>query len=156
MPRPTLVVALCLLAVAWSASVRAQQPQPQPQPAPPPTTTQEPAPPPPPAPMPRPTLRGPLTAPAPSTTPAPDPNKDQRELADQGKQRPANDGGIPARAGEVYSEDWWGRARPILELHGYFRTRAELFHNFALGRHAPLTGDDQNLWAQPLDNTYTD
>jgi uncharacterized protein (TIGR04551 family) len=31
-----------------------------------------------------------------------------------------------------------------------------VFHNFSLGRHAPLVGDPQHLWPQPLDHSYTD
>jgi uncharacterized protein (TIGR04551 family) len=50
---------------------------------------------------------------------------------------------------EVFAEDWWSHARPVFELHGYFRTRAELFHNFSLGR------VDNAIWPQPIDNTYT-
>jgi len=50
------------------------------------------------------------------------------------------------------SEDWWSHARPILELHGYFRTRAEMFHNFSLGR---LSRPDQALWSMPADNRYS-
>jgi uncharacterized protein (TIGR04551 family) len=46
----------------------------------------------------------------------------------------------------VLAEDWWSHARPAFELHGYFRTRAELFHNFALGR------ADGALWPRPNDN----
>ena len=49
-----------------------------------------------------------------------------------------------------------GRARPVIELHGYFRTRAELFHNFSLGRHNSSVspgGDQQYLWPIPLDQT---
>jgi uncharacterized protein (TIGR04551 family) len=56
----------------------------------------------------------------------------------------------------VFSDDWWGKARPIIELHGYFRMRAELFHNFFLGRHgSALQGTDaQYLFPPPLDQTY--
>src|SRR5262249_42331841 len=36
--------------------------------------------------------------------------------------------------------------------HGYFRTRAELFHNFALGRIDPTP----LFWPQPADNSYQD
>jgi uncharacterized protein (TIGR04551 family) len=59
---------------------------------------------------------------------------------------------------EVFSEDWWGRARPVIELHGYFRTRAELFHDFFLGRHSSSvfpSGDPQYLWPIPLDQSYS-
>jgi uncharacterized protein (TIGR04551 family) len=57
----------------------------------------------------------------------------------------------------VFSDDWWGKARPIIELHGYFRTRAELFHNFFLGRHGSiLQGNDaQYLFPPPVDQTYS-
>ena len=34
---------------------------------------------------------------------------------------------------EVFSDSWWGHARPVIEIHGYFRTRAELFQNFSRG-----------------------
>ncbi len=52
---------------------------------------------------------------------------------------------------QVYAEDWWSHARPILELHGSFRTRAELFHNFSLGRVNPPS---ESLWTMPADNRY--
>ncbi len=52
----------------------------------------------------------------------------------------------------IYAEDWWSHTRPILELHGYFRARAELFHNFSLGR---LDSQGRGLWLKPLDNPYT-
>lgn len=58
---------------------------------------------------------------------------------------------------QVFSEDWWTRARPLFEIHGFFRTRAELFQNFSLGRHnSSFQGNDsQYLWPQPLDESYT-
>lgn len=86
--------------------------------------------------------------------PATDPKSDQQKLVDQGRARPTNDGSIGARPSEVYSEDWWAHTRPIVELHGYFRTRGELYHNFSLGRPVGASGDEQNLWPQPLDHTY--
>jgi uncharacterized protein (TIGR04551 family) len=52
----------------------------------------------------------------------------------------------------ILAEDWWSHARPILELHGYFRTRAEMFHNFSLGR---LSQPNQALWTMPADNRYS-
>jgi uncharacterized protein (TIGR04551 family) len=85
-----------------------------------------------------------------------DPAKDQQKLVQQGRERPTADGTIGARPSDVYSEDWWAHTRPIIELHGYFRTRGELFHNFALGRHDAAGQGEQNLWAQPQDNSYTD
>jgi uncharacterized protein (TIGR04551 family) len=75
-----------------------------------------------------------------------------------GNQRQVNDGTIGERPTEVFSEDWWAHTRPILEMHGYFRTRGELFHNFSLGRHtAPGGAGNENLlWPHPLDHTYYD
>jgi uncharacterized protein (TIGR04551 family) len=91
------------------------------------------------------------------------PRQDQQQLAQQGRDRPT-DGNIGEDPHDVYSEDWWGRARPVLELHGYFRTRGYLFHNFFLGRQDSPNGDyvgpraagsHDQLWAPPLDNSYT-
>ena len=94
-------------------------------------------------------------APAASGTPAVDPAGDQAKLLEQGRERPTGDGTIGARPSEVYSEDWWAHTRPIIELHGYFRTRGELYHNFSLGRPGDIGTTNQNLWPQPLDNSYT-
>jgi uncharacterized protein (TIGR04551 family) len=100
-------------------------------------------------------LMQPSQAPAPVVVPAVDPGRDAQTLNAQGGQRPVGAGDVPADSSQTFSDDWWGHARPVLELHGYFRTRSELFHNFSLGRHnAP--SDDQHLWPQPLDQTYTD
>ncbi len=55
-------------------------------------------------------------------------------------------------ADAVFAEDWWSHARPAIEVHGAFRTRAELFHNFSLGRVEPPS---QALWPRPSDNRYT-
>jgi uncharacterized protein (TIGR04551 family) len=51
----------------------------------------------------------------------------------------------------VWAEDWWSHARPVFELHGYFRVRTELFHRFGLGR---VNGPDYQLFATPSDNGY--
>src|SRR5579872_1297933 len=125
-----------------------------------------PAPPPPPPstapapPEPRPPLtQGPAAAPVAPPTISPvrsiNPAHDQQDLAAQGAQRP----GAGETAGqEVFSEDWWAHARPVIELHGYFRTRAELFHNFSLGRHTSSVlpaGDQQYLWPIPLDQSFS-
>jgi uncharacterized protein (TIGR04551 family) len=92
------------------------------------------------------------------------PARDQQDLAAQGAQRPSGEL-AGANTQEVFSEDWWGRARPIIEMHGYFRTRAELFHNFFLGRHTSYVSyqgggttdpTGQYLWPLPLDQSYTD
>jgi uncharacterized protein (TIGR04551 family) len=105
------------------------------------------------------------TAPAPAAPAAPsgaaaaiNPSRDQRDLAAQGATRPSS-GEMVGSAQEVFSEDWWGRARPIIEMHGYFRTRAELFHNFFLGRHnssAVAGNDPQYLWPIPIDQSYSE
>ena len=60
---------------------------------------------------------------------------------------------IGANPKDVYAEDWWVHSRPIFEMHGYLRVRAELFHGFALGR---LDNPNVALWPQPADNSYTD
>jgi len=96
-----------------------------------------------------------------ATTPtAIDPARDERRLVQQGADRPAPDGSVPSSPTDVFSEDWWGRARPIFEIHGYFRTRSELLHNFAMNRHDPPGGTpdypNQNLWPHPLDFSYAD
>ncbi|CAN5237031.1 hypothetical protein BH09MYX1_BH09MYX1_41060 [soil metagenome] len=102
------------------------------------------------------------TVPAPSATttatapvtPPPPPSNTAATTTDTTKPEPAADGTIGTKPSDVYSDEWWGRTRPALEVHGYFRTRAELFHNFTLGRRdAP--GSEQYLWPQPLDNSYT-
>ena len=60
-------------------------------------------------------------------------------------------GDIAARPSEVYAEDWWTKVSPVFELHGYYRVRAEVFNNMALGRK-----DVKALWPQPADNDYID
>lgn len=98
----------------------------------------------------------------PSATPTPappaaspiNPARDQQELTGQGAQRPES-GELSST--QIFSEDWWTRARPLIELHGFFRTRAELFQNFSLGRqNSSFQGNDpQYLWPQPIDESYT-
>ncbi len=51
----------------------------------------------------------------------------------------------------ILAEDWWSHSRPSIEMHGYFRTRAELFHNFSLGR---FNEPNYQLWPIPADNRY--
>jgi uncharacterized protein (TIGR04551 family) len=82
----------------------------------------------------------------------PSPALDADGLKQQGDERPdARREGSSVSLDDIFAEDWWSHARPIFEFHGYFRTRAQLFHNFALGRR-----DDPNnaLYAQPPDNQY--
>lgn len=80
----------------------------------------------------------------------PQPATDAAALEKQGAERPEQ----KAKATEedrVYAEDWWSHARPILEIHGYFRLRAELFHNFSLGR---VDAPNNAIWPMPADNHY--
>jgi uncharacterized protein (TIGR04551 family) len=50
------------------------------------------------------------------------------------------------------AEDWWSHSRPIIEIHGNFRTRAEMFHNFSLGR---VDAPETSLWPRPSDTYYS-
>jgi uncharacterized protein (TIGR04551 family) len=82
----------------------------------------------------------------------PSPALDADGLKQQGDERPdARREGASVSLDDIFAEDWWSHARPIFEFHGYFRTRAQLFHNFALGRR-----DNPNnaLYPQPPDNQY--
>ena len=63
----------------------------------------------------------------------------------------------PCKSGEhegVFAEDWWAHARPVLEMHGNFRVRAELFISSRSAvrtrRQAPRCG------RSPPDNYFTD
>jgi uncharacterized protein (TIGR04551 family) len=159
------LLSLALFAPLMTSTVaRAQSNTAGPTPAAPPTST--PAPPSPQGGPSPPTERQPLMTPAPvpappAATPNPvttiSPSRDQRDLATQGAARPGA-GEMVGGPQDVFSEDWWGRARPIVELHGYFRTRGELFHDFFLGRHTSSTqgNDPQYLWPIPLDQSYTE
>jgi uncharacterized protein (TIGR04551 family) len=58
----------------------------------------------------------------------------------------------PKEEESILAEDWWSHSRPIIEIHGYFRTRAEMFYNFSLGRvNEPI----HSLWPRPADTGYT-
>jgi uncharacterized protein (TIGR04551 family) len=87
--------------------------------------------------------------------PASIPARDQQDPATQAT-KPPDTGEIAGSTNQVFSDDWWGRVQPIVELHGYFRTRAQLFQNLALGRHgSSLQGNDpQYLAPLPLDQSY--
>src|SRR6185436_6077590 len=102
----------------------------------------------------------PTDAPAAGASPAPlehtlfpNPSLDSENLKRQGDERPdAHHRGGSVTLEEIFAEDWWSHARPIFEFHGYFRTRAQMFYNFSLGRRdAPGNA----LYAQPPDNQYT-
>ena len=88
-----------------------------------------------------------------------DPKKDLDTLAAQGG-NPSGAQGTPdakgsVASGGVFADDWWRHTRPIVEIHGFFRTRAELFHNFSLGRIDPV-GQGNGLFPRPLDDTWAD
>ncbi len=103
--------------------------------------------------------QAPAVAPAPGTPsggfaplPAwPEPGTDAAELKRQNAERPTVAAG--KREQEVFAEDWWAHARPVLEVHGDFRVRAEMFYQFALGRGDAVT-DANSMWPQPADNVY--
>lgn len=97
----------------------------------------------------------PPLAPAPPTVdPLPDPQGDVEALQQQGFGRPGDGSAAaaPSRAPGIFAEDWWMHSRPAIELHGSFRTRAELFHNFSLGR---FDLPSQALWPRPAGNRFT-
>jgi len=82
----------------------------------------------------------------------PEPGDDAAELKRQNNERPTDAAGKRG-AQDVFAEDWWTHARPVLELHGSFRVRTELFYQFALGRvDNPLNA----MWPQPADNYFRD
>jgi uncharacterized protein (TIGR04551 family) len=104
---------------------------------------------------PRLTVAGPLQPTA--TSPAAiNPMRDQQALATQGAQRPPDNGEIAASPQDVFTDDWWGRVRPVVELHGYYRVRGEIYQNLDLGRHSSsLQGNDPQFLAPiPLDQSY--
>jgi uncharacterized protein (TIGR04551 family) len=81
----------------------------------------------------------------------PEPGTDAAELRRQNSERPSEVSKASER--EVFAEDWWTHARPLLELHGSFRVRAEMFYQFALGRRdVPGTSP----FGRPLDDYFTD
>src|SRR6187431_307776 len=82
----------------------------------------------------------------------PEPGNDAAELKRQNGERP-NDAASKRGEQAVFAEDWWAHARPVLELHGNFRVRAELFYQFALGR---VDVPAEAMWPQPADNYFTD
>jgi uncharacterized protein (TIGR04551 family) len=56
------------------------------------------------------------------------------------------------KADTTLAEDWWSHSRPIIEIHGNFRTRAEMFHNFSLGR---VDAPGNSIWPRPTDTYYS-
>jgi uncharacterized protein (TIGR04551 family) len=57
------------------------------------------------------------------------------------------------RNDQVFAEEWWSHTRPSLELHGNFRVRPQMYHNFSLNR---IDSPASALWPRPLDDYYPD
>lgn len=121
--------------------------------------------------VPTPTTPAPPTAPAPAPAPAaapaekgalipeestPDKKSDVTSLKSQGETAPAGAKGdaVVGSSGQVVSDDWWTHTRPLIEFHGFFRTRGEVFHNFSLGRVDGATSK-ANLFPRPAHDSYT-
>ncbi|MEP7051924.1 MAG: TIGR04551 family protein [Pseudomonadota bacterium] len=81
----------------------------------------------------------------------PEPSNDAAELRRQNNERPSEANKSGER--EVFAEDWWTHARPLLELHGNFRVRAEMFYQFSLGRR-DIPGSSP--FYRPADHYFTD
>lgn len=79
----------------------------------------------------------------------PEPSEDAAALKRQGTERPGPSKAKPNSA--VFSEDWWTHSRPILEWHGSFRARGELFYKFHLGR---VDFPSLAVFPRPADNAY--
>lgn len=104
-------------------------------------------------------------APAPEATPEPAPEPKTKRRAKKtaapevavpiessyGEEQPDTSRDIDAD--RIFAEDWWTHTRPALEIHGYFRTRADLFSQFSLGRIDP---PGSAMWPRPLDDYYQD
>jgi uncharacterized protein (TIGR04551 family) len=78
----------------------------------------------------------------------PEPSEDAAALKRQGAERP---GAKPSAGDAVFAEDWWTHTRPILEWHGSFRARGELFYKFHLGR---VDAPQDALFPRPADHYY--
>lgn len=96
----------------------------------------------------------PATTPPGATPPATTPGEATGVGPEKAAPRPVTSTGVQGalslRNREIFSEDWWSHARPVFEIHGLYRMRAELFHNFALSRTDRIPG----LWAPPVDYSY--
>jgi len=80
----------------------------------------------------------------------PEPAEDTAALKRQGAERPGAT--KPGAGNAVFAEDWWTHTRPILEWHGSFRARGELFYKFGLGRHDVPSA---SLFPRPADQYYS-
>lgn len=104
-----------------------------------------------PAPLPEPNGAAPGSTPPGAGLPLwPEPAADAAALERQGDARPEpKQTNKVDEADRVFAEDWWAHARPVFELHGYFRLRAQMFHKFGLGRLDPLA---RAMWPRPPDD----
>ena len=87
--------------------------------------------------------RSSLLAPAPSKA---------AQAAGESREERKSDPTIGANPKTVYAEDWWVHSRPVFELHGGLRVRAELLHNFSLGRY---DRPGLALWPIPVDHDHS-
>ncbi len=78
----------------------------------------------------------------------PNPAEDQKALEKQGDERPKD-----VEPDRVFAEDWWSHTRPTMELHGNFRVRSSIYHNFSLNR---IDSPGSAIWPRPADHYYTD
>ncbi len=53
---------------------------------------------------------------------------------------------------DIFSDQWWTKVHPSIELHGYYRLRTTFDYNMYLDRSDPRTA---SLFPRPIDNTYT-
>jgi uncharacterized protein (TIGR04551 family) len=153
-----LVLSLPVVAHAQAAQGGGGGNEPPSSAAPPATSAQPSTPPPAPGPAPSP----PATSPAPpvsgggtidrSSLLAPAPSKAAQPGGEARDTDRKVDPSIGANPKAVYAEDWWVHSRPVFELHGGLRVRAELLHNFSLGRYDP---PGLALWPIPVDHNYT-
>lgn len=105
----------------------------------------------------------PAPAESPSALPAPQPKKKKkapRPVATESNaaltaapEEAPEEAAVDLEADRVFAEDWWTHTRPALEIHGYFRTRADFFSQFSLGRIDP---PGSAMWPRPLDDSYQD
>lgn len=162
--RPAVLGSL-LGALFFSPVARAQEAAPAPAPVPAPPAEPE-------------AEAGEPDAPEPGEEPAPQPAEPGEPAPSVGLPPPAEPGALPgfappgpgatslqgvetkrpepapeAEEADAQALDWWTNARAILEIHGYFRFRAELFHHFSLGRIDPPR---EAFWPRPADDRYTD
>lgn len=96
--------------------------------------------------------------PPPATTPTPlaeEPDAELGAFPQPTREEPTGPEAdvVPERDERIFAEDWWTHTRPAVELHGNFRVRSELYHQFDLGLIDPPGAAP---WPRPLDSAYTD